>query len=366
MIKCLRQIGVSTRPIPFLMIDASDGKTGKPDAAPVVTVSKNMSALGAKQATVTGVSNGVFFLHGAGLANDLSELGVIWYHITGTGAVDEDIFVDCVDFDPYAVPSASDNGTAVWANAQATTLSANVASILSGMSTFNPGTTGVFLTSEGLDGVQDNTVFRSGVAQSATSGAIVLAADNQTFTVPSNGGHFYIEIVSGTGKGQVAQIASYTHGTVTATINGTWATNPDATSGYRITFSSYDFVTVGGYATGQEPLKPTVAGRSLDVTSTGAAGIDLGNVEGQATALNLSQTTIKAVTEGSTFDPATYEVESGLPFVGAMQLIAAACAGILSGAGTGTITIKGAGVNTNRIVATTDSVGNRTSITLSI
>jgi hypothetical protein len=39
-------------------------------------------------------------------------------------------------------------------------------------------------------------------------------------------------------------------------------------------------------------LKPTVPGRTLDVTATGAAGIDWGNVENQATVVNLSNTTI--------------------------------------------------------------------------
>lgn len=39
-------------------------------------------------------------------------------------------------------------------------------------------------------------------------------------------------------------------------------------------------------------LAPTVAGRTLDVTATGAAGIDWGNVENPTTALNLSGTNI--------------------------------------------------------------------------
>jgi len=39
-------------------------------------------------------------------------------------------------------------------------------------------------------------------------------------------------------------------------------------------------------------LQPTVATRTLDITATGAAGIDLANVENQSTSLNLSATTI--------------------------------------------------------------------------
>lgn len=53
-------------------------------------------------------------------------------------------------------------------------------------------------------------------------------------------------------------------------------------------------VTVDAYATGKAPLQPTVAGRTLDVTATGAAGIDWANVENPTTAVNLSGTTISA------------------------------------------------------------------------
>ena len=55
--------------------------------------------------------------------------------------------------------------------------------------------------------------------------------------------------------------------------------------------------TVEGYASGQVPLQPTTAGRTLDVTATGAAGIDWGNVENPTTTLNLSATTVKTLTD---------------------------------------------------------------------
>lgn len=56
-------------------------------------------------------------------------------------------------------------------------------------------------------------------------------------------------------------------------------------------------VTVGGYAVGQSPLQPTIAGRTLDVTATGAAGIDWGNVENQNAIVNLSATLVNQVNE---------------------------------------------------------------------
>jgi len=65
-----------------------------------------------------------------------------------------------------------------------------------------------------------------------------------------------------------------------------------------ITTGTVDSVSVVGAVVGSftlrktAALKPTTAGRTLDVTATGAAGIDWGNVENPTTALNLSGTNI--------------------------------------------------------------------------
>lgn len=62
-------------------------------------------------------------------------------------------------------------------------------------------------------------------------------------------------------------------------------------------------VSVVGYVVGrftlraQAPLYPTAAGRTLDVTATGAAGVDWANVENPGTAVNLSQTTLDPATQ---------------------------------------------------------------------
>jgi hypothetical protein len=50
--------------------------------------------------------------------------------------------------------------------------------------------------------------------------------------------------------------------------------------------------SVGNYQTGMTPLQPTTAGRTLDVTATGEAGIDWANIGGPTTSVNLSGTTI--------------------------------------------------------------------------
>jgi hypothetical protein len=59
-------------------------------------------------------------------------------------------------------------------------------------------------------------------------------------------------------------------------------------------------------------------------------------------------------------------VETGVNARQALSPILAAAAGVLSGATTGTIVVKGGNVATTRITATTDANGNRSAVTLSL
>ena len=82
------------------------------------------------------------------------------------------------------------------------------------------------------------------------------------------------------------------------------------------------------------------------------------------------------VTVGTNYDKAGYAlapagldavaVEPGVNVRQALSPILAATAGALSGAGSGTVVLKGGNSSTTRITATTDAVGNRTSVTLAL
>lgn len=121
-------------------------------------------------------------------------------------------------------------------------------------------------------------------------------------------------------------------------------------------------------------LAPTTAGRTLDVSAGGEAGIDWSNVGSPTTTLNLSGTTIGVAADVTTKTGYSLAsggldavvVETGVNARQALSGVLAACAGVVSGAGTGTITIKGGGVATTRVVATTDASGNRSAVTLTL
>jgi hypothetical protein len=65
------------------------------------------------------------------------------------------------------------------------------------------------------------------------------------------------------------------------------------------------------------PLVPTTAGRTLDVSATGEAGVDWANVGGQSTTVGLSGTTIKTATDIATATTAiqadTDDIQTRLP-----------------------------------------------------
>lgn len=88
-------------------------------------------------------------------------------------------------------------------------------------------------------------------------------------------------------------------------------------------------------------LKPTTAGRTLDVTATGEAGIDWANVGSPTTTLNLSGTTIKTATDVETD---TADIQSRLP------------AALVSGRMDSNVQAMANGVITSSVIAT-DAIG---------
>lgn len=105
----------------------------------------------------------------------------------------------------------------------------------------------------------------------------------------------------------------YTRGTGTGQINqavsGTVDVNLVDIAGAALSTASAQIgVNVVSYATGQAPLQPTTASRKLNVTTTGEAGIDWGDVANQATTVSLSNTTIS----GSTSTPTVAQIATAV------------------------------------------------------
>lgn len=161
------------------------------------------------------------------------------------------------------------------------------------------------------DGTGFKSYLRRNTAQAGAAGTITLDSGASATDDLYNG--LVVEILGGTGAGQARLVTDYVGSTKVATVTPNWVTNPDSTSVFALQpFARVDLAlwlgvaplaltsqrvetVVGAYASGQAPLQPTVAGRTLDVTATGAAGIDWGNVENQGTTVGLSATTVSIV-----------------------------------------------------------------------
>lgn len=131
--------------------------------------------------------------------------------------------------------------------------------------------------------------FRIGYEDAVLNTAIATLSTQTSFTLDNgpaeddalNGRMCVIHDVASKVQVGHAIISDYTGSTKTVTL----------AAATTFTIAAGDNIAVMGLA----PLQPTTAGNTLDVTSTGAAGIDWGNIENPTTVVDLSGTDINLV-----------------------------------------------------------------------
>lgn len=136
----------------------------------------------------------------------------------------------------------------------------------------------VYLTASGITGYISDYVNSTKVATVTWSGGVT-----------PTGTPAYQLFATATPSSISADVWSNASRTVTS------AANITSTGGTIPINSSRVDASVGAYQSGQAPLQPTVAGRTLDVSSTGEAGIDMANVGSPSSVVALSGTTIGTV-----------------------------------------------------------------------
>lgn len=136
-------------------------------------------------------------------------------------------------------------------------------------------------------------------------------------------------------------------------------------------FKEIDPTLAPGYYEFGVPDAALSSGNYVDFNFQGAAAmaqtpfrILLTALDPQTAALTNGTSDLNAIAD-ALLDRAN-AIETGLTPRQALRLTAAGDGGLLSGAGTGSIAILGAGVGTTRVTATTDASGNRTAVTLNL
>jgi len=118
-----------------------------------------------------------------------------------------------------------------------------------------------------IDRLTFTTYYPVEISGTATAGAATTITDSsKTWTTNAYAG-YAVYIYSGTGKGQIREIVS---NTATALTVATWATNPDATSKYIITYLNKQTLTIDGTGSYAILLQdyPIVQVDSLEIEGT--------------------------------------------------------------------------------------------------
>lgn len=214
-----------------------------------------------------------------------------------------------------------------------------------GVSTFNQAVGTGALAASGAMGKNAEAALE-GSGSLAVTGKLVVAA---------------IAALSGAGT-----IAGAANATLAATAalsgSGTMSGTIGALGGVTAALAGTGSLTAGNYATG------TLTADILPYTELSPQSLAAAVWDALAASYNTTGTMGEKLNgAGSAGNPWTETIETGLNAAQAMRLITAALAGELSGAGTGTVTIRSAVADdANRIVATVDDDGNRTSLTLDL
>lgn len=136
-------------------------------------------------------------------------------------------------------------------------------------------------------------VLESGTAQAGAAGTITLAAGAAAYSLVG----CIVRTTGGTGGGgaggannQARLITAYNTSTKVATVVPNWETTPGADTTYETHLTEMAVNALMGRF-----VRPTVDERTVDITATGAAGIDWGNVENPTTTVGLTGTTVDLV-----------------------------------------------------------------------
>lgn len=355
------QQSTTTWPLVFFMTDSSDHVSGKTGLSPTVTLSKNGGAFASPAGAVSEIASGWYKV--AGNATDSGTLGPLALHATGSGADACDLLYEVVAINPQSTAY----GLVLAKTTNITGLNdiAATAVVSSGAITTSGGAVSTVTTLTNLPAITANWLTAAGTATDfgdEIASAIWKDTTAGDFTAANSIGK---SIMNGVALGTGLTINAYT---------GNTAQTGDAFA--RIGAAGAGLTNIGTIATCTNLTNAPTAGdftatmkTSLNA-ATPAATIGAGGITSSTFATGAIDANALAADAANEVADAWLDrsngIETSLTPRQALRAIAAALAGVLSGAATTTVTIKGAGVSTTRITATCDASGDRSAVTLNL
>jgi hypothetical protein len=252
----------TAQPLMFLMVDSTDHITAKTGLSPTVTLSKAGGAFASPAGAVTEVGSGWYKV--AGNATDTATLGPLVLHATGTGADPADVEFAVVAFDPQITMAIQVAGNGANATAFAAALDYYVANA-------------VWPNTEADENL--NSIWTQGKADFVDAAVTSRLA-------PTTAGRTLDVSATGEADANVVQVAGVANRITNAfavwldyyLANAAWPATEGDDSIFLVVDANLD-------AAVSSRLAPTVAGRTLDIQTTGEADVNVTLVGGSAATL---------------------------------------------------------------------------------
>lgn len=273
-------------PLLFLMVDSSDHITAKTGLSPTVTLSKAGGSFASPSGSVSEIGSGWYKV--AGNATDSGTLGPLVLHATGTGADPVDVIYRVVKHDVQD------------GNLGLTGLTGLTAPTAGALPTVGSGSNQISLNSGYVDAALKKVI---GTTLTETSTGYLAAAIKKFFDVATPAG----TINSLPGADADTSGGLPVIGTGVRQINPNAGGVPLTTGGRQ---SVWDVLVADQSTSGSlgkllkdyldaaisSRLAPTTAGRTLDVSATGEAGLDFDNINDATGSHTLTNITVPTVT----------------------------------------------------------------------
>lgn len=206
----------------------------------------------------------------------------------------------------------------------------------------------------GVPVVDTRAIARQSTAQATGNSTTAIKLDASASATTDYYKGMRCTVISGTGAPQSGLVTAYDGTTKIATISPAWPTAPDNTSIFQVLMDAQADV---------ETWKGSAA-----PAMTGDAYARLGAPAGASVSADIAavKTDVDALPSAATIATTVWAsvMETGYSALQGMRLIMAALLGKASGMATTTATFRDVNDTANRIVATVDSNGNRSAVTL--
>lgn len=353
------QITNATTPtLVFLLVSSTDDKTAVTGVTPTVQLSKNGGAFAGATNSPSEIANGWYKV--ALTTTETNTDGALIIRATGTGADEWRDVHQVLTTNPADVVSIANNAITAAAIADGAIDAA----------TFAAGAIdAAAVATSAVSEIQSGLMLAASYSAPPSAAAIAAAVWDYLTSAATTVGSLGKRIADNLTGDAYARLGAPAGASVSADIAAIQAKTTNLPSSPAAVGSAMTLATdaVNAAAVATSAVTELQAGLMLAASYTAPDNTSIAAIKAKTDNLPASPAATSDIPSAAANAAALLDsadgVETGLTPRGALRLISAALAGVLSGAGGSTVTIRNVGDTKNRIQATVDSDGNRSAVT---